>query len=88
MYLKAHGVILDLTFAESIDNGMDKGVKKFRADHQLIDFCHSEEGIREWLGGMTHLASQDTLTDYVRVSLGHLVLDDMKYRFPERMKKN
>jgi hypothetical protein len=83
-YLKAHSVILDFTFAESVHNRMDKGVKKFGADHQLIDFYHSEEGIREWLRGMTHLASQYTLTDYLRVALGHLVLDDMKYRFPEK----
>jgi hypothetical protein len=83
-YLKTHGIIFDDTFAESVHVRMDKGVKKFGADHQIIDFYHSEQGIRKWLRGMTHITSQDTLTDYSRVALGHLVLDDVAYRFPRK----
>jgi hypothetical protein len=86
-YLKDHSVIFDVTFAESVHKRMDKGVKKFGPDHQLIDFYHSEQGIREWLRGMTHIRSQDTLTDYLRVALGHLALDDMAYRFPWKDKE-
>jgi hypothetical protein len=80
-YLKAHSIIFDDTFAQSVHRRMDKGVKKFGADHQFIDFYHSEQGIREWLRGMTYITSQDTLTDYLRVALGHLVLDDVASRF-------
>ena len=83
-YLKRHGVISDYTFADSVHRRMDRGIKVFGADHRFIDFYHSEEGIREWLRGMSHLANQVTLTDYLRVALGHLVLDDMASRFPRK----
>jgi hypothetical protein len=82
-YLKSHGIIFDYTFAETVHMRMDKGTKKFGADHRTIDFYHSEEGIREWLKGMTQNAYQDTLTDYLRVALGHLVLDYIASRFPQ-----
>jgi len=81
-YLRQHGVIFDYTFAVTVHARMDKGTKKFGADHRSFDFYHSEEGIREWLRGMTQ-AYQDTLTDYLRVALGHFVLDYIASRFPQ-----
>jgi hypothetical protein len=81
-YLKIKEVIFDDTFAQSVHKRMDKGVQKFGPDHRTVDFFHSEQGIREWLREMKHITSQDTLTDYLRVALGHLVLDYIEYRFP------
>ena len=38
------------------------------------------QGIRNWLSGFEHLAYQETLTDYLRVALGHVVIDEIERR--------
>jgi len=80
-YLKEHGVIHGYTYADSVHRRMDKDLVVWGSEHREIDFYHSEEGIREWLKGFSHLAYQETLTDYLRVAMGHLVLDDMASRY-------
>ena len=64
-YLKDHGVISGYTYANSVHARMDRGIVVWGPDHREIDFYHSEEGIREWLRGFSHLAYQETLTDYL-----------------------
>ena len=83
-YLKEHGVIHGYTYANTVHDRMDRGIVVWGPDHREIDFYHSEKGIREWLRRFSHLAYQETLTDYLRVALGHLVLDNMASRFPRK----
>jgi len=80
-YLKEHGVIHGYTYANTVHKRMDKDIIVWGPEHRDIDFYHSEEGIREWLKGFSHLAYQETLTDYLRVAMGHSVLDDMASRY-------
>lgn len=79
-YLKEHGIIHGYTYANSVHNRMDRDLTYWGPEHREIDFYHSEEGIREWLKTFQHLAYQETLTDYLRVCLGHLCLDDIASR--------
>ncbi len=79
-YLRGHEVIFPETRTDSVHNRLDRGVKKFGPDHQVLDDWHSEKGIRQFLRNMDHITSQDTKTDLLRVGLGHIVLDEMKYR--------
>jgi len=83
-YLKEHGIIHGYTYANTVHDRMDRDIIVWGSEHREIDFYHSEEGIREWLRGFSHLAYQETLTDYLRVAMGHLVLDDMASRFPRK----
>ncbi|MDH5266497.1 MAG: hypothetical protein OEW62_02325 [Candidatus Bathyarchaeota archaeon] len=80
-YLKDHGIIRSYTYADSVHDRMDRGIIVLGSEHRDIDFYHSEKGIREWLRGFSHLAYQETLTDYLRVALGHLALDGMASRY-------
>jgi hypothetical protein len=59
---------------------MDRDANYWGLNHREIDFYHGEKGIREWLNTFQHLAYQETLTDYLRVCLGHLCLDDIASR--------
>lgn len=72
-YLKDHGVIHGYTYADTVHDRMDRDVTYWGPEHREIDFYHQEEGIREWLKGFQHLAYQETLTNYLRVAIGHLV---------------
>jgi hypothetical protein len=81
-YLKEHGIICSYTYADMVHDRMDRDARKHgHWRHQELDYYHEEEGIRTWLRKWSHLAYQETLTDYLRVALGHLVLDDMKRRY-------
>lgn len=80
-YLKEHGIITGYTYADKVHDRMDRDLKKYGSLHRDLDFYHCEEGIREWLQKWQHLAYQETLTDYLRVALGHLVLDEMNSRY-------
>jgi hypothetical protein len=79
-YLIDHGVVYDRDFSKVHDR-MDRLVTEYGSAHRMLDEYHTEEGIRYlWLKRWQHLAYQETLTDYLRVALGHLVLDDMTSR--------
>ena len=80
-YLIDHGVVYDRDFSV-VHNRMDRLVREYGSAHRMLDEYHSEEGIRySWLSKWQHLGYQETLTDYLRVALGHLVLDDMASRY-------
>jgi hypothetical protein len=79
-YLREKGVITGYTYADKVHDRMDRDLKKYGSFHRDLDFYHCEEGIREWLQKWQHLAYQETLTDYLRVALGHIVLDEMNSR--------
>lgn len=82
-YLKEHDVIYDRD-CSVVHDRMDRDLQVFgHWNHQYEDYYHDIGGIREWIKKWSHLGYQETLTDYVRVALGHLVLDEMwsKYEF-------
>jgi len=79
-YLKDRGIICGYTYADIVHDRMDRGLTIWGPVHRYVDFYHSEEGIRSWLSRFQHLAYQETLTDYLRIALGHLVLDDIDSR--------
>jgi len=79
-YLKDRGIITDDLDANSVHDRMDRDLIYWGPEHREIDFYHSEEGIREWSKIFQHLSYQETLTDYLRVGLGHLCLDDVESR--------
>jgi len=56
--------------------------------HRELDPYHKEEGIRNWLRKWCHLADQETLTHYLRVALGHLVLDEMWSEYGDELIKS
>jgi hypothetical protein len=83
-YLREHGVIREDTNTDAVHNRMDKDLQVYgHWNHQYEDYYHHPNGIRDWIRKWSHLGYQDTLTDYVRAALGHLVLDEMwsKYKF-------
>jgi len=83
-YLREHGVIREDTKTYAVHERMDRDLQIHgHWNHQYEDYYHDTNGIRDWIRKWSHLGYQDTLTDYVRVALGHLVLDEMwsKYEF-------
>ena len=84
-YLKEHGIICGYTYADTVHDRMDRDTQVLgHWSHRDIDCYHDEEGIRDWVRSWSHLGYQETLTDYLRVAMGHLVLDDMAFRFPNK----
>jgi len=80
-YLREHGIITGYAYADKVHDRMDRDIKKYGPFHRELDYYHAEIGIRSWLQKWQHLAYQETLTDYLRVALGHLVLDEMNSRY-------
>jgi hypothetical protein len=88
-YLREHGVIRQETKTDAVHARMDRDLQLHgHWNHQYEDYYHDINGIRDWIRKWSHLGYQDTLTDYVRVALGHLVLDEMwsKYEFESEEK--
>jgi len=83
-YLIEHGVVSDRNYS-IVHDRMDRDVQYFGKFHRELGGYHREKGIRDWLRSWCHLAYQKTLTDYLRVALGHLVLDEMwsKYKYED-----
>jgi hypothetical protein len=80
-YLRAHGIICKETLTNTVHERMDRDLQVHgHWDHRYIDYYHNIDGIRDWIRKWSHLGNQETLTDYVRVALGHLVLDEIHYR--------
>lgn len=83
-YLREHGVICEDTKTEAVHSRMDRDLQKHgHWNHRYEDYYHHPDGIRDWIRKWSHLGYQETLTDFVRVALGHLVLDEMwsKYEY-------
>jgi hypothetical protein len=58
---------------------MDRDLQKHgHWNHRYEDYYHDLNGIRAWIKKWSHLGYQETLTDFVRVALGHLVLDEIQ----------
>jgi len=73
--LKEDGIVCVDTNTGKVHDRIDRDAKKFGAEHRDLSDYHNEEGIRWWINKWSHLASQDTKTDYLRIALGHLTLD-------------
>lgn len=77
-YLREHNVICEDTVTNSVHSRMDRDIQVFgHWNHRYEDYYHDIKGIRDWIRKWAHLGYQETLTDYVRVALGHLVLDEI-----------
>ena len=75
-YLKEHGVIADRD-CSIVHDRIDRDIQVHgHWNHKYEDYYHDDRGIRDWIKKWAHLGYQETLTDYVRVALGHLVLDE------------
>ena len=79
-YLAEHRIISHWDYS-TVHDRMDKDLQIYgHWNHRYEDFYHDIDGIREWIRSWSHLAYPETKTDYVRVALGHLVLDEIKSR--------
>lgn len=84
-YLKDKGVIYEDTNGMRVHERMDRDLQKYgHWNHRYSDYYHNDAGIREWIRKWSHLAYQETMTDYIRICFGHLVLDEMEYRYPDK----
>ena len=76
-YLIDHRIVSDRDYS-IIHDRMDRDIQVYgHWNHRYEDYYHDINGIKDWIRKSCHLAYQETLTDYVRVALGHLVLDEM-----------
>jgi hypothetical protein len=76
-YLIDHGIVYDRDYS-SVHDRMDRDLQIYgHWNHRYEDYYHNIDGIRDWIRSWSYLGYQETLTDYVRVALGHLVLDEM-----------
>lgn len=82
-YLWQKRVIKDVRLGDEVHSWLDKGALKFGRAHQYLDSVHSEDGIMSWLDGLVPTVSEPQLTDYLRIALGHIALDEAKYAFPD-----
>ena len=83
LLLRLNRIVKDLKGANSVHGRLDRGVIRYGSDHQILDHYHTEEGIRDWLEGFPDTTPQDMLTDYLRIGLGHIELDEMRYLQPD-----
>ena len=80
-YLMQHEIIYDRD-CSMVHDRMDRDFQVHgHWNHRYEDYYHNIDGIREWIKKWAHLGYQETLTDYVRVALGHIVLDEMEYKY-------
>lgn len=80
-YLKERGVICLDTSGDSVHDRMDRDLQLYgHWNHRYEDYYHDPSGIRDWIRRWDHLGHQETLTDYVRIAYGHLVLDEFAAR--------
>jgi len=80
-YLKERGILYEDSYGDSVHDRMDRDLQIHgHWNHRYEDYYHDPKGIREWISGWAHLGYQETLTDYVRIAYGHLVLDEIESR--------
>ena len=86
-YLMDKGIVSDRDYS-IVHDRMDRDAQYWGGFlHRELDPYHTAQGVRDWLRKWCHLAYQETLTDYLRVALGHLVLDEMdsKYKYEDEI---
>jgi hypothetical protein len=71
----------NFTAYTSADKVLDRMVEMPKRSMVPYDCYLEETGIRSWPKEWQHLAYQETLTDCLRVALGHLVLNEMNSRY-------
>lgn len=76
-YLTEHGIVGGRDYSV-VHERMDKDIQVYgHWNHRYEDYYHDSCGVRDWIRKWCHLGYQETLTDYVRVALGHLILDEI-----------
>lgn len=86
--LKEKGVINEETEIEMIHDRINRDGYFVGRDQRQADYFHDIEAIRSWINSWAHLANQDTKTDYVRLALGHFVLENIESRKEYSDEKN
>ena len=80
-YLKERDIIYEDTSGDTVHDRMDRDFQIHgHWNHRYEDYYHDPDGIRNWIRSWAHLGYQETLTDYVRIAYGHLVLDEIDSR--------
>jgi len=74
-------IICDGTDTDKVHEFGDTEVAKH---HYELDVKKTEAKVRGWIRGFAHLAHKETLTDYVRAALGHLVLDEIWDKYGDK----
>jgi len=82
LVLELEGMIHSSEGGDTVHSRLDKGVKEYGAWHREEDSWHTEAGIRDRINAFAHLAKPRTRTDYLRMGLGHLVLDEVCSKNP------
>ena len=72
--LQWEGIISDETKTYKVHNFIDKNIKRH---HYEIDDDLTENKVRSWVSKFAHFGDTMTLTDYIRVTFGHLVMDEI-----------
>jgi hypothetical protein len=88
-FLRRKGVICDDTDGNSVHARMDRGARKYGADHREQDYFHSDAGIRDTIDNLLNsigTIQQTTATDYIRIAYGHVSLDYMVSKLKEHLK--
>jgi len=78
--LRAQGIICDDTNGNSVHSRMDRGSKKYGIEHRVLDYFHSDAGIRDYVDRIVNSIGtiyHSTATDFIRIAYGHLCLDYM-----------
>lgn len=80
-YLADRGVLIPYSQFEkskykTVHVFMDRGVYTYGPEHREHDIYHREKGLRSWLNGQINVIEQDLATDWLRVGLGHICLDE------------
>ena len=81
-YLGQKGALKDAAGGNEVHRWLDRGAVKFGPEHQALDDDHTEEGIKRWLHSLVPRPPQARLTDYLRMGLGHIALDETRYALP------
>ncbi len=86
--LEDKGIITSAEKGYIVHPRMDRGVRWYGRTHRENDYWHSEEGIRERLETLDNMYEydQETLTNCIRMGLGHTALDKAKGDFNKALR--
>jgi hypothetical protein len=73
LFLKWEWIISDEIKTERVHQFIDTKVPKH---HHILDEKTTRVKVKNWIDRFSHLAYPETLTYYLRVAYGHLVLDE------------
>ncbi|MFW9921803.1 MAG: hypothetical protein ACFFDW_00750 [Candidatus Thorarchaeota archaeon] len=78
--LREKGILSNDVNGRSVHTRIDKDSKYFGPNKSVADPEKTIKTIRGWISSWAHFGRKGTKTDYVRIALGHMVVDDIKSR--------